>query len=117
MSGPADQLQLPGVAVGVADGVVLGVGLGPPPTKLNLPMRWCQLRAVHSEIFVNVPETHVIRGIDAEVAVIAPARAARLRAGTVEHVSLRPGQDCRVDHQQDARHNEYPGTMELLETE
>ena len=33
-----------------------------------------------------MPEAHVIRGIDGEVAVIAPARAARLRAGTVEHV-------------------------------
>jgi hypothetical protein len=32
MLGPADQLQLLGVAVGVA------VGVGPPPWKLNLPI-------------------------------------------------------------------------------
>ena len=33
-----------------------------------------------------MPEAHVIRGIDAEVAVIAPARAVRLRPRTIEHV-------------------------------
>ena len=46
------------------------------------------VRTVGSEVFVHVPEAHVISGIDAEIAVIAPARAARLRAGTVEHVRL-----------------------------
>ena len=43
------------------------------------------VRTVGSEVFVHVPEAHVISGIDAEIAIIAPARAARLRAGTVEH--------------------------------
>src|SRR6266567_770468 len=34
-----------GVGLGVAVGVCVGVGL-PPPTKLNLPMRWIQLKPV-----------------------------------------------------------------------
>ena len=33
-----------------------------------------------------MPEARVIRGIDAEVAVIAPARAVRLRTRTIEHM-------------------------------
>ena len=43
-------------------------------------------RTVGSEVFVHVPEAHVISGIDAEIAIIAPARAVRLRAGSIEHV-------------------------------
>ena len=43
-------------------------------------------RAVCGKVFVHVPEARVIRGIDAEVAVIAPARAVRLRPRTIEHV-------------------------------
>ena len=43
-------------------------------------------RAVCGKVFVHVPEARVIRGIDAEVAVIAPARAVRLRTRTIEHM-------------------------------
>src|SRR5262245_40043740 len=44
------------------------------PYEIELANSLVPIRTVCGEVFVHVPETHVINGIDAEVAVIAPAR-------------------------------------------
>ena len=71
--------------MGVAVGVTVGVGVGSTTYEIELADALVPLRTVCREVFVHVPETHVISWIDGEVAVIAPAGSTRLRAGSIEH--------------------------------
>ena len=67
-------MQLLGVAVGVAIGDEVGVGVGePPPTKLNLPMRVCQVPLW--AYWLICQNAHAIRGIDFCPRIITPADA------------------------------------------